>query len=349
MKKTKSVVVGTGGWAEAHAKAYRDCTDVELAGICGHQNVERLDELAARYGIPERSLDLDTLLSKVQPDMLDIACNPHFRLEGMRAGMAPWIKLINVEKPMALTPGEAYEIERLCLKGSKLLTVNHQKKFLPAWRRAKDAISAGVVGEIYFMRATCQGNLLEQGTHLVDMTLFYNDYCPVRWVMGQVDELQGLQKKGASAPDAALASICFENGVRAIIELGTVGHNVPGETNKWHHFAVEVYGSGGQIKVSLNRTFQMITYADGVTVTDVSSWDKHYISALTQHLDAAARYALDPTTGHISDLSKSMSSFQVIMAIYASGCGGGVVELPQRFGDQLIGTLGQLERIKAWE
>ncbi|MGQ9632236.1 MAG: Gfo/Idh/MocA family protein [bacterium] len=346
MAKLRAVLVGTGGWAEAHAAAYRDCSDVELVGICGHRNAERLNSLADKYGIPERSLSLRELLAKTEPDILDIACNPHFRLEGVRAAILPCIKLINLEKPMALTPGEAYEIERLCLENDKLLVVNHQKKFLPAWRKAKDTIASGAIGEINFIHSSCQGNLLEQGTHLVDMTLFFNDYRPVSWVMGQIDELEGLDKEGASAPDAALAMVCFENGVRATMEFGSIGHGVPGETNKWHHFSVEVYGSRGHIKVALNKTLEVTTYADGKTAIEESSWDKHYIRAETEHLDAAARYARDPSVGHISDLPKSLASFQVIMGIYESGCGGGRVELPRHFDDSLMDRLNRLRERK---
>jgi len=343
-EKMRSVLVGTGGWAEAHAAAYGNCTEVELVGICGHRNAERLNELAEKYAVPERSLDLQELLARTEPDMLDLACNPHFRLEGVRAGLMPCVKLINLEKPMALTPEDAYEIERLCLENDKLLTINHQKKFLPAWRKVKDTIASGTIGEIDFLRATCQGNLLEQGTHLVDMALFYNDYCPVSWVMGQIDELEGLDKASASAPDAALATLRFENGVRAWMEFGSVGRELPGVTNKWMQFSVEVYGSRGHAKVALNTAWEVTTYSDGQTVAGKASWTENFIYALSAHLDAAARYARDPSVGHISDLSRSLASFQVIMAIYASGCDGGKIDLPRRFDNQLIARLERLRR-----
>lgn len=345
----KSVLVGTGGWAETHLRAYRDCRQVEIVGLCGHRNVDRLNVLADQYGIPERSLDLDDLLERMQPDIVDIACNPHFRLEGVRAAMQPGIKLINIEKPMALTPGDAYEIERLCLENNRLLIVNHQKKFLPAWHKARETIVSGTIGEVEFIRATCQGNLLEQGTHLVDMTLYFHEYRPVHWVMGQIDDLEGLDKEGASAPDAALAMLCFEDGVRALMTFGTIGHELPGETNKWHQFAIEVYGSRGHLRVTLNRMLEIVTYEGGHTTIEESSWDKHYIRAETAHLDAAARYARTPELGHISNLTNSLASFQVIMAIYASGCGEGRVALPQRFDDSLIARLEHLARVRQQE
>ena len=340
MSKLRSVVMGTGGWAETHLKAYAGCTEIEPVGICGHQNVERLSELSATCDGAEQSLDLGELLERVQPDVLDIACNPHFRLEAVRAAMVPCIKLLNVEKPLALKPEDAYEIERLCVENDKLLVVNHQCKFLPGFAKAKEIIAGGGIGEIDFMRATCQGNLLEQGTHLIDMVMFFNDYWPAAWVMGQVDEMEGLDKPSGAAPDSAVAIVAFENGVRATMEFGSAGHEIRGETGmKWYKFAVDVYGSQGHLKASLNKPLEVTAYSDGKTVTEESSWDKHYIEALTAHLDAAARYARNSVEGHVSDLAKSMASFQVTMAIYASAIGGGKIALPQRFDDGLISRL----------
>ncbi len=340
MAKLRAVLFGTGNWAGVHAAAYADCTEVELVGVCGHRDAERLNALADRYGIAERSLNLEALLHQTQPDILDIAAHPSFRLEGVRLGVGlPGLRLINLEKPIALTPGDAYAIERLCQENHKLLTINHQKKFLPAWRKTHEAIAAGAIGTLEFMRATCQGNLMVQGKHLTDMALHFNDYCPASWVMAQVDGLEGLDDPRTPAPAAAAAMVCFQNGVRAAMTFGAVGHPLPGETNQWYQFGMEVYGTHGHIKVTLNQTWQLTTYADGRTVTGESSWDRDYIHAQTAHLDAAARYARDPSVGHVSDREKSSLSYQVIMAIYASGCDGGLVELPRRFDDDLISRL----------
>lgn len=340
MAKMRAVLVGTGNWAGAHAAAYADCAKVKLVGVCGHRNVERLNAFADKYGIAERSLDLDEMLRKTQPDILDIASHPSYRLEGVRLACAlTFIKLINLEKPIALKPSDAYAIERLCRESGKLLTINHQKKFLPAWRKTRDAIAANAIGDVEFIRATCQGNLMVQGTHLTDMALFFNDYNPASWVMAQVDGLEGLDEPRTPAPDAAAALVCFENGVRAVMAFGSVGHTLPGEDNKWLQFGVDVYGTRGHIKVTLNKTLQITTYADGKTVTGESSWDRDYIHAETAHLDAAARYAQNPAPGHVSDMEKSSLSYQVVMAIYASGADGGIITLPRRFDDDLIDRL----------
>ena len=339
MSKLRSLLVGTGGWAETHAKAYQLCSEVELAGVCGHRNTERLDHVANTYGIPNRSTDLEGLIRETEPDMLDIACNPCFRLKGVRAAMVPSVRLINLEKPLALAPHDAYEIERLCVENGKLLTVNHQTKFIPSWRKARLAIADGKIGDVRFIRSSCQGNLLEQGTHIVDATMSFVDYSPVRWVMGQVDELEGFDKDSAGAPDAAMATLCFEGGVRATMDFGSTGAEIPGEANKWHNYWSEVYGTKGHIRITLNKTMETVIYDGGAAEVEESSWDKHSIQAEAEHLDEAARYASDPERGHISDLRRSMASFNAIMAVYASASGGGRVALPRRFEDDVLTRL----------
>lgn len=132
--------------------------------------------LQRNIGSPHYSTNLSQLLMQTKPDLLDIAGNPHFRLEAVREAVKhESIKLINIEKPLALLPEDVYEIEQLCARHHKLVTVNHQKKFLPALSKAKEAIQSGQIGEFEFIRATCQGNLLEQGTHLVDMVLHFTN------------------------------------------------------------------------------------------------------------------------------------------------------------------------------
>lgn len=339
-EKMRAVLFGTGNWADAHAAAYAECREVALVGVSSRSDAARLNAFADKHGVAARSLDLEALLRELQPDILDIAAHPAYRLEGVRlAAGFPSIRLVNLEKPIALKPSDAYAIESICAERDKLLTINHQKKFLPAWRKAHDAIADGAIGTVEFMRATCQGNLMVQGTHLTDMALFFNGYCPAQWVMAQVDDLEALDDPRTPAPGAAVAVVGFENDARAVMTMGSVGHRLPGEENKWFQFGVEVYGAKGRIKVTLNQTLEITTDADGRTVVENSSWERDYVHAQAAHLDAAARYARDPAVGHVSDMARSALSYQVVMAIYASGAGEGRVQLPRRFDDDLIARL----------
>ena len=339
MATCRALLLGTGGWAQAHAKAYRQCAEIELAGICGHRNLARLESLGRDFGVPTGT-DVGEMLDRLRPDVLDVACNPHCRVAPVLAACErPFVRLVNTEKPMALLPSEARAIAGRCRETGTLLTVNHQKKYLPAWARMRRLLADGALGDVRFFRATCQGNLLEQGTHLVDMLLHCSGNIPIDWVMGQIDDLDGLAKEGASAPDSAVAELAFANGARALLEIGRVGPDYPGETNKWQQFGLTAVGDGGMATISLNRVLEVIPFDGSARTVEPSSWDQHYVAALAAHLDDVARYVADPAVGHISDLDTSLRSFEILMGIYASALDGGRVRFPASFGDDLVRRL----------
>lgn len=335
--KLKVVLVGTKGWADAHAKAYQASDSFELVGLCGHSNAERLKALADRYGIAARSLDLAALLQETSPDIIDIVSSADARLELIKTAVGcPSVKLINIEKPLALTPSEAYEIERLCKANGKLALVNHQHKYLPAWRKAQRLLREGAIGEIELIRATTKVNIMEQGSHLIDMAMFFNDYHPIRWVMGQTGPYEGKDSSPIVAPDEALGSILFANGVRAVVECGAFARSLKGETNPFYHIGIDVYGSEGHLKIALNQTLELRNYASGLHTIEKSSWDEHHSQALIDYMNSIPEYVANPQAGHFCDLAHAMLSFQAMMAIYHTSKYGGRIELPHRFEDDIV-------------
>lgn len=342
--KIPVVLSGTGLWAENHLKAYACCPDLEVVAIVGHSNAERLSQLAKDYQIPSTFMDLDEALAKTRPAMLDVSGNPHYRLAAVQSAVGTSVRHVNLEKPMALTPSEADAIEALCKQHGLTLTVNHQKKYNAPWAKARDIIEQGTLGKLRFFRATCKGNLLEQGTHLVDMLLFFQGYQPIDWVMGCVDDLDGLDKPKASAPDSAIAQIGFSNGVRAHLALGLTGWDLPETDNKWFHMGIEAYGDHGHLCIELNRALTVITYGSGNVHEEASLWDDTFLQGLATHLDKAARYGMELETDHLSSLEKSMMSFKTIMGIYKSACGGGRVRFPAELDDSILERLKTLRQ-----
>lgn len=343
-RRLRSLVVGTGFWAEQHLRAYQRCREVAVCGLVGHANATRLEEVAARHGVPHHSMNLKRAIRDLAPDMVDICAAPAFRLAGVRACAGTGVRLVNLEKPMALTPGEATRIEALCRKTGLLLTVNHQKKFNKPWVKAHRLVRSGALGPIRFFRATCRGNMLEQGTHIVDMLLHFAGYEPIDWIMGQVADLEGLDKPKTPAPDSASALLRFKNGILAHLCLGNIGWEIPGETGKWFQFAIEAYGAKGHLTISLNQTMELVRYGSGSRTVTPSLWEPTCLQGLADHLDAAAAYARNPRLNHISNLDHSMMSFQAVMAIYQSACGGGRVTLPAGFPDSLLAELRALRK-----
>ncbi|UVI27752.1 Gfo/Idh/MocA family protein [Paenibacillus spongiae] len=335
--KLKAVLVGTKGWAEAHAKAYQVCESIELAGICGHSNVERLNHLADQYRIKHRSLDLAQLLLDTSPDVVDIVSSADARLELVKAAVqSPGVKLINIEKPLALTPSEAYEIADICHAHGKLVLVNHQHKYLPAWSKARRWLQDGAIGSIEYIRASTKVNIMEQGSHLIDMVMFFNDFSPVRWVMGQTGAYEGKDSSSIIAPDESMASVLFDNGVRASFECGAFARSIQGETNPFYHIGIDVYGSDGHLKIDLNQKLELRNYITQQHLVEKSSWEESYMDALIAYMESIHGYVSNPGAGHICDLEHSMLSYQVMMAIYHTAKYGGKAILPHRFEDSIV-------------
>src|SRR5260370_1302250 len=71
------------------------------------------------------------------------------------------------------------------------------------------------------MRGVCYGNLMQQGTHVIDMLRWFAGDARVAWVMAQADDWDGPEKdRGHPAPMWTAGYFAFENGLRATLEAG---------------------------------------------------------------------------------------------------------------------------------
>src|SRR5438094_5153218 len=183
--KLKGAVVGCRGMGSWHARSIARSREVELVGVCD------LDEPLARALADEipgarAYADLDAMLAAEAPDILAIATpntsHAALMIRAARAG----VRGICCEKPMAVDLSEARAMVAACQEARVPLIINHQRRTLPAMVRMRELISAGAIGEVQLLRGTCQGDLLTDGTHVVDSLLHLNGDADVEWVFGAV-------------------------------------------------------------------------------------------------------------------------------------------------------------------
>jgi predicted dehydrogenase len=322
------LLYGTGRWAEVHAKAIRGIKDAEIVAVCGHSNLSRLELVANLCEAPVRSMDLRETIENVQPEMIDIVVSPVCRLQAVKESIFPSVKVINIEKPWALWPEDAYEIYRLARENGIKVVVNHQKKCLPSWRSLESLVSDGSLGKVRHIRATCQGNPAEQGTHIVDMALKLAGSRTLSSIVGQVGELEGLIEEH-SAPNAAVATIYLPSGITVDLALGACGWEV----------GLQVLGSEGVAEWGLSKGLRVNYFGDTRSSTDDRGWLSSYLDAERDHLASVISYASGAQPDHDSDVSNGLVAFNVIMATYESALNGGVVSMPRRFTNGLIEEL----------
>lgn len=328
------LLYGTGPWAEIHAKALVSIPDVELIGLCGHSNIARLESFADRHKIASRGVVLREMVERLQPEMVDIVVSPVCRLEAVRSSLFKSVKVINIEKPWALLPDDAYEMVRLVKAIGIKLVVNHQKKYLPAWATLGNVVDDGKLGRILHVRGTCRGNPAEQGTHIVDAALKMCGTRSSSWTTGQVGELEGL-RNAHSAPNAALASTQLSNGIRVDLAFGSWGWDVAGETETYSKLGLQILGTEGIAELGLSKGLT-IKYNDGTSAVDPGGWDSYYLEAQRNHLASAIAYGRGSIKEHDSDVKNALSAFELIMAMYQSALEGGAVNMPIRATNTVV-------------
>jgi predicted dehydrogenase len=144
-------VLGCGGISNCHTYAL---TQVPRARLVATVDIdpERARDFQARYGAEMASTDADAILSRKDVDAVVIATandmHAPLALKALEAG-----KHVLVQKPMALTLEEADLMIAAADRAGKKLMVSFFEFFHPAFRRAKELVDGGAIGDVFFFKA----------------------------------------------------------------------------------------------------------------------------------------------------------------------------------------------------
>jgi predicted dehydrogenase len=182
----------------------------------------------------------EEMLAVEQPDVVTVATptDSHARLT--IAAAEAGVRGICCEKPMATNLGDGRAMVRACAEHGAQLIVSHQRRMGPDLLTMRRLIDDGAIGEVYLLRGGCQGDLLSDGTHLIDSLRWLAGDQPVRWLLGQIyrdppdpEEERGIgfhrsggYRYGHMVENGAMAVLEFESGLRA--EMFTGGLHMPG-------------------------------------------------------------------------------------------------------------------------
>jgi predicted dehydrogenase len=144
-------VAGCGGISNCHTYALTQIPEVRLVATVDIDEA-RARDFQARYRAELASTDLDAVLSRDDIDAVVIttANDMHapLALRSLEAG-----KHVLVQKPMALTLEEADRMIAAADGADKKLMVSFFEFFHPAFKRAKELVEAGSIGDVFFYKA----------------------------------------------------------------------------------------------------------------------------------------------------------------------------------------------------
>ena len=211
-------VVGVGAMGTLHARGYSELDTCELVGV--HDiDLERAREVAGRYQVHCFS-ELDSLLGRVDDVTLAVQ-TPEHHLVGLRCLEAGCDVL--VEKPIALSLGQADSLIAKAQEENRILQVGHIERYNPA----VEAL-AHRVGCPGFIEVDRLGSLAPRGLETdVVLDLMIHDIDIVHWLVD--DEVVEIRAVGVpiltEAIDFANARLEFAGGCIANFTASRVSVN----------------------------------------------------------------------------------------------------------------------------
>lgn len=326
-------LVGCGRIAKRHSELLGEgqIGGATLAAVCdvvpGRARV-----IGERFGVPWFG-DLHEMMRTSDVDVAVVLTESGRHAEHVIA-LAPYGRHIVVEKPMALTLGDADRMIEACdVAGVKLFVVK-QNRFNVPIVKAREALEAGRFGKIvigtvrvrwcrpqsYYSQDPWRGTweldggvLTNQASHHVDM---------LEWMMGDVESVYAMSRTALvdiEAEDTAVVVLRFASGALGVIEATTATRPKDLEGS------LSILGEKGTVVVG------------GFAMNRMETWE--FVEELLGDAEVMSRYSVNPPSvygfghqayydhvvdcirndrRHLVDGLEGRKSLELISAIYES-------------------------------
>lgn len=232
MEAIHLVVIGYGGMGSYHAEQLlpkESCVKVvgtfdilaerqEAAHSVGHQTYQSLAEVLADPAVEA------VLIATPNDSHKELA------IKSLKAG-----KHVLCEKPVAMNVAELDEILAVASETNQVFMVHQNRRWDPDFLTVKKLYQEQQLGDLFQIESRVEGAngipgdwrhqavhgggmLLDWGVHLLDQLLFMID-SPVKKVAADLSYILGNE-----VDDGFISYLTFENGLKAIVEVGTTNY-----------------------------------------------------------------------------------------------------------------------------
>jgi predicted dehydrogenase len=292
-------IAGLGKRGKVHTELFHANPRFSVVGVAD-VDAGRTAEAAALCGNPAQFTDAAEMLSTTTPDVFCFCTPPTVRLPLIQMGVDAGVKLIAFEKPMATNMTEALAMRDLLRSAGVKSVQSHQRKYNVQFRKVKEIIDSGALGRIHTVYATATGWMMHMATHLADYLRFFNGESDVEYVIGQADGIEKMTDNHPS-PDYLGGFIQFKNGVRGILETGSLAPDVPEVEYWWRKVRIGAQGTEGFAECFVGGGWRAVT-KDGISGSDEGTWDASheqdpYIEDIALWLDGKKTHPCDGEGG----------------------------------------------------
>lgn len=253
-------IIGCGDVTEIKSgPAFNKVKNSTLVAVM-RRNAEKAKDYAKRHGVPKWYKDADKLINDPEVNAIYVATPPdshlEYALKAIHAG-----KPVYIEKPVALNASQAKQIDKAVKKSKVKAVVAHYRRSQPLFKKIKQLIEEGTIGEVQFATLQLYKKRLEDKTpenmwridpdqsggglfhdlapHQLDLMLYF---------FGDIKHARGIAtNRGCAyeADDFVSGTILFASGV---VFNGVWSFSVPPSEEKDY---CEIIGSEGKISFSV--------------------------------------------------------------------------------------------------
>ncbi len=138
-------IVGCGGIARHHLKAYRDIPDIQIVGAADISETA-LNSIAGEFDVGQRFSHTEKMLAAVRPDVVVVMVPYPAHCEIVELAAAHKVHVL-CQKPMAGTMPEVDRMISACKAAGLMLGINENYRYLKPFALAKQAIDSGNIGQ----------------------------------------------------------------------------------------------------------------------------------------------------------------------------------------------------------
>ncbi len=349
-------IIGAGGIAGAHAKAYAQLAPtVQVVGVADIDE-DRARAFAVRHQVPFWTTEAEDLLRHDEIHLVSI-CTPHhlhapLAIAAMEAG-----KHVLVEKPMAISLEEADAMITTARRTKRLLSAIFQLRYEADTRRARLVLERGLIGTPFYAEVSCLwwrrpvyyevswrgrwsteggGAVINQASHHVDMLVHLLGL--PRTVRATIDTVA----HDIEVEDWCMASLHWDTPSMHASFCASTAAELEADVSR-----ILILGTQGSIQMFPFRPHsrdeaQLTEIAETCREVEDPPYPGH--SAQIHDFVRCVREGRQPPVNG----EEGRRSLELITAIYQSAFTGEAVQLPLTPADPCYTTAGKLEMARAF-
>jgi myo-inositol 2-dehydrogenase / D-chiro-inositol 1-dehydrogenase len=298
-------IIGCGSMGDIHAGCLSRIEGVTLRAFCD-SDLERAQALATKHHAAYVTADPERVLRDDTVDAIYI-CTHHDSHSHLAIRAAEEKKPVMLEKPLALTLRECYEVGNAVEKHGITLMTGFKMRYYPSVARARQFIPSPLVTIAQMMDARWPddfwandpikggGNVLSQGCHTMDLVCHLSGSKPDRIYA----EGGNFTHRGNSIIDNIAATIRFENGAVASVAQGDSG-----QTPFVSKFSFQI--TDGRKSAHLRNRLKTVTLFDGEETNEVTDPEEYGFQEENNDFIRSVRGNVPPPISHVDGLRATL-------------------------------------------